>query len=340
MSYILELLSLAIAKLIKVCIRLLILDYMKIAIIVPAYNEELTLLSTLKDIRSHLPEAEIYVIDNNSTDQTNAIAKQFFKANPETNGEVLFEAQQGKAFAVRRAFTQINADIYVMVDADSTYPMHSVRALIRPVTEGNCDMVVGDRQSNGLYQNENKRKFHQFGNQLVNSLINFLFKANLKDIMSGYRVFSKRFVKNYPILSNGFELETEMTLHALDKRFRIIEIPIDFKDRPQGSSSKLNTFQDGARVLKMIFSIFKDYRPLSFFCSAAAIFMLFGLIVGYPVMLEFIETHYIHKVPSAILATGFMLISFISLNIGVILDTCVKIHHFNYELRLLNFRSN
>ena len=195
-------------------------------------------------------------------------------------------------------------------------------------------MVIGDRLSNGSYREENKRSFHHFGNRLVKRLINRFFHAQLRDIMSGYRVFSRRFVKNIPINSAGFEIETEMTLHALDKKIPVKEIPIDYRDRPEGSFSKLNTFSDGFRVLKTIFWVFKDYHPLSFFSATALLFFALALLVGLPVLIEFVKTAYITKVPSAILAVGLMLIAIMSLFIGFILDTIVKQHRENYELRL------
>ena len=221
-----------------------------------------------------------------------------------------------------------------MVDADMTYSAKDIHNLMSPVKSKTADMVVGDRLSGGDYRRENKRSFHGFGNALVRTMINLLFRSRLKDIMSGYRVFSREFVKNYPVLCEGFEIETEMTLHALDKRFRIVEIPVEYNDRPEGSVSKLNTVNDGIRVIKTIFTIFKDYKPLLFFGSFSLLFFIFGLIDGIPVIIEYFETKFITKVPSAILAMGLVLVSLLSFSIGLILDTVVKIHKFNYELQL------
>ena len=308
---------------------------MKTAIILPAYNEELTIEKTILDFHQHSPEADIYVIDNNSSDKTNEIAKKVLKEN-NIKGEVIFVKRQGKANAMKTAFSRINADVYVMADADHTYFGHDLEKLLPPVASGEYDLVVGNRFTDSGYEKENKRMFHNFGNNLVKKLINLLFKANLKDIMSGYRVLSKNFVKNYPIMCEGFEIETEMTLHCLDKRFNIIEIPITYKDRIEGSFSKLNTFKDGFRVLKTIFNIFKDYRPLLFFSILSVIFFLAGVLLGIDPVMEFIEFQYVYKVPSAILATGMMIFSLLFFAIGLILDTIVRYEKFNFEMRKNN----
>lgn len=299
----------------------------KIAILIPCYNEELTIAKVIKDFKKELPEAEIYVYDNNSSDKTASIAK-------ECGANVKKEFRQGKGYVVRSMFRDIEADIYVMIDGDDTYPADFVNELIKPIINGDADMAIGDRHSNGTYKEENSRPFHDFGNNLVKNLINKFFGANLKDIMSGYRVFNKKFVKTMPINSGGFEIETEMTLHALDKKFLLKEVPIEYRDRPEGSFSKLNTFSDGARVLKTIFWVFKDYKPLAFFSIIAGLFFVLSLLVGTPVILEFIETSLISKMPSAVLSVGLMLISIISLFSGFILDTIVKQHRESYELYL------
>ena len=229
---------------------------MKTAIILPAYNEELVIERVILEFYNQMPEAEIYVIDNNSKDKTNEIAKKVMMEN-NVNGKVLFVKEQGKANAVRYAFQNIDSDIYVMVDADLTYPAYHLPDMLAPIIAGEADMVVGDRHATGAYKKENKRGFHNFGNWLVKYLIKKLFRSNLNDIMSGYRAFSKRFVKLYPILSGGFELETEMSIHALDKRYSIVEIPVDYKDRIEGSYSKLSTVKDGIKVLKTILIFIK-----------------------------------------------------------------------------------
>lgn len=300
---------------------------MKIAVLVPCYNEEQTIGKVIRDFQKELPESDIYVYDNNSTDATARVAA-------EHGAIVRREPRQGKGNVVRSMFRDIDADIYVMVDGDDTYPAEFVHALMKPIVQDGVDMVIGDRHSNGSYFVENKRPLHNFGNQLVKNLINRLFHANLQDIMTGYRVFTRDFVKHTPISSEGFEVETEMTLHALDKRFFILEIPIDYRDRPEGSLSKLNTFSDGFRVLKTVFAIFKDYKPLTFFSWVALLFFVLGLLVGLPVIFEFLATHTIAKIPSAILAVGLMLLATISLTSGLILDTLVKQHKDMFQILL------
>lgn len=300
---------------------------MKVAVLIPCYNEELTIDKVVRDWRKALPEATVYVYDNNSRDNTALIAKK-------AGAIVRRETRQGKGNVIRSMFRDVDADIYVMIDGDDTYPASAARTLMQPILDNEADMVIGDRLSNGSYSAENKRPLHDFGNRMVRSLINRLFDSNLRDIMTGYRIFNRRFAKTMPIKSEGFEIETEMTLHALDKNFRIVEIPIDYRDRPEGSVSKLNTFRDGIRVLKTVFRIFKDYRPLAFFTAVALIFFVLGLIVGIPVISEFISTHQIAKIPSAILAVGLMILATNSLTCGFILDTIVSQHRDEYELML------
>lgn len=303
----------------------------KIAVLIPCYNEEKTIEKVIKDFKKKLPEAKIYVYNNNSSDKTYEIASSI-------EGVIVRnEYNQGKGNVVRRMFREVDADIYVMVDGDDTYPAEYVHKLIEPIKEKRADMTVGDRLSNGTYKNENKRKFHQFGNNLVKNTINLLFNNNLKDIMSGYRAFSKMFVKNVPILSSKFEIETEITLAALDKKLRIEEIPIIYRDRPAGSVSKLNTIKDGYKVTKTILKMYKDYKPRQFFFFIAFILLVCGLIFGIPVLVEFAKTHYITKLPSAVLATGFVMISAIALQCGLILDTIVKANKEKYELNLIRY---
>ena len=303
---------------------------MKIAVLLPCYNEEVTIGKVIKDFRKELPDADIYVYDNNSKDKTAEIAKE--------NGAIVkHEYRQGKGNVVRSMFRDIDADIYVMADGDDTYPAEEVHKLIEPIKNGEADMVIGDRLTNGTYKNENKRHFHEFGNNLVKNSINKLFKTNLKDIMTGYRVFSKLFVKTMPVMSPKFEIETEMSLHALDKKFIIKEIPIVYRDRPEGSESKLNTVGDGIKVIKTIVKMFKDFKPRQFFWVIALIVGIIGLAVGMPVIIEFAKTGYITKVPSAVLATGIMIFALIIVQCGVILDTVVKQHRENYELEISRY---
>ena len=302
----------------------------KIAVLIPCYNEELTIEKVIKDFRKELPNADIYVYNNNSKDKSAEIAK--------ANGSIVInEYKQGKGNVVRSQFRDIEADIYVMVDGDDTYPAEFVHKLIEPVRNGEADMTLGDRLSNGTYQKENKRPFHELGNNLVKKSINILFSTNLKDIMTGYRVFNKRFVKNMPVLSPKFEIETEMSLYALDKKYIIKEIPIEYRDRPEGSSSKLNTVSDGIKVIKTIVRMFKDYKPFRFFGIISLIFLLLGLLVGVPVLVEFFKTAYITKVPSAILATGFISLAAVAFQCGIVLDTVTRQHREDYELNLLRY---
>ena len=305
----------------------------KIAVLIPCYNEELTIEKVVKDFKRELPEADIYVYDNNSKDKTAEIAKK-------AGAIVRREYRQGKGNVVRTMFREIDADIYVMVDGDDTYPAEFVHKLIEPVKNDEVDMAIGDRLSNGTYQQEIKKNFHEFGNNLVRGSINVLFNNKLKDIMTGYRVFNKMFVKNMPVMSPKFELETEMTLFALDKKFRIKEIPIVFRERPEGSESKINTVSDGMKVIKTIIKMFKDHQPLKFFTIIAVVLFIIGIIIGIPVLVEFFNTHYITKVPSAILATGIMTLSVIVGQCGVILHTIVKQHRESYELNLLRYQQN
>lgn len=299
----------------------------KIAILIPCYNESLTIKKVINDFQRELPEANIYVYDNNSTDNTYEIALN-------EGAIVKKEPRQGKGNVIRQMFFDIEADYYLMVDGDDTYPAENSKELIAALTEGRADMVIGDRLSNGTYFNENKRAFHDFGNNLVKNSINRLYKANIKDVMTGYRGFNRMFVKSFPVMSSGFQIETEFTIHALDKRFKLIEIPIDYRDRPEGSESKLDTYSDGIKVLLTIFKMFKDYKPLLFFSIFSSIFFLFGLVFGIPVINEFIRTGFITKVPSSILATGLMVFALLLLITGLILDTVVTNTKKEYELNL------
>lgn len=304
---------------------------MKIAIVIPCYNEEQTIKKVINDFKNELPEANIYVYNNNSSDQTHEIAIE--------NGAIVKnEYKQGKGNVVRSMFYDIDADIYVMVDGDDTYPAEEVHKLLKPVISGEADMCIGDRLSNGTYQKENKRHFHEFGNNIVKKSINMLFKTDLKDIMTGYRVFNKKFVKNMPVMSEKFEIETEMSLYALDKKYIIKEVPITYRDRPQGSTSKLNTVSDGIKVCKTIIKMFKNYKPLKFFTIVAIVLFLIGLIIGIPVIAEYFNTRYITKMPSAVLATGLMTLAVIIGQCGVILDTVAKNNKENYELNLLRYK--
>lgn len=303
----------------------------KIAILIPCYNEEITIEKVIKDFKKELPDADIYVYNNNSNDRTAEIA--------EANGAIVRnEYKQGKGNVVRSMFYEIEADYYVMVDGDDSYPAEFVHKLLEPVKAGKADMCIGDRLSNGTYKKENKRLFHKLGNNLVKRVINFLFKTNLKDIMTGYRVFNKKFVKNMPVMAPKFEIETEMTLYALDKRFSIVEVPIIYRDRPVGSKSKLNTLSDGIKVLKTIIEMLKNYRPLFFYSTFAIIFAIASFTFGIPVIKEYFKTRFIRKIPSAVLASAFMILAIIIEQCGMILDTVVKNNKENYQLNLLRYK--
>lgn len=301
----------------------------KIAVLIPCYNEALTIAQVVKKFQHVLPQSDIYVYDNNSTDDTIAVATK-------AGAIVRSVVKRGKGNVVRAMFMEVSADIYIMIDGDDTYPVEDVNKLIKPIIEGKADMSIGDRHSNGSYKEQNSRNFHNFGNNLVKNLINKLYQENLKDIMSGYRGFNDDFVKHFPIHSQGFEIETEMSMHALDKGFKIAEVPIGYVDRVEGSVSKLNTYRDGLKILRTIFRLFKDYKPLAFFTAFATLFFILSLIVGIPVILEFIRTSYITLIPSAILAVGLMLISIMSLFLGFLLDTIVRQHREDFELLRLS----
>jgi len=303
---------------------------MKIAVLIPCYNEESTVAQVVSDFREQLPQAEIHVYDNASDDETvrKALA---------AGAIVTSEPRRGKGRAIRSMFRDINADIYVMVDGDRTYPAEVVHQLIEPILTKQADMVVGDRLTGAGYEQTQQRRFHRFGNRLVRGLINRLFNARLCDIMSGYRTFNPVFVKTMPILSKGFEIETEMTLHALDKDFKIKEVQIDYRERPPGSVSKLSTLSDGIKVLKTLFWIFKDFKPLLFFSGMSLIFMLFGLVAGMLPILDYLQFRYVQHVPLAILAVGLIILAMLFFSVGLILDTVTKFHRLEFELHLSRY---
>ena len=304
------------------------------AIIFPAYNEEQTIAQTMRDFHQALPEASLWVIDNSSRDETGNIARQTL-LELGAKGAVIEEKRVGKGNAVRRAFHDIEADIYILTDADLTYPPEQLHQLIEPILKGHADMVVGDRLSGGNYRAENKRRFHDLGNRFVRDLVNWFFDASLVDIMSGYRVFTRQFIKNYPILVSGFEIETDMTLHALDKRFRVVEVPVKYQDRPAGSFSKLSTFRDGFRVLGTIGLILRYYRPLFFFGWAGIFVACVGLITSIPPIADYVREGYVYHVPLAILACGLEIVAIILLAIGLILDTICHQEKQRFERGLL-----
>lgn len=302
----------------------------RIAVLIPCFNEAPSIGAVVADFKKVLPEATVYVYDNNSTDDTAQIAT-------EAGAVVRKETRQGKGNVVRRMFREVDADCYLMVDGDGTYPAEAAMTLLKPVLEESADMVVGDRLST-TYFKENKRPMHNTGNKLVRGLINRLWHVNIHDIMTGYRAFSKRFVKLFPVMSEGFEIETEMTIHALDKRFVIVEKPIEYSDRKEGTS-KLNTVSDGFKILRIIFSLFKNYRPLLFFGIVAAVLIAISLILFVPVLVEYFKIGLVPRFPTLITAGFLAIAGLLSFFTGLCLDTIGSNNRKNFELSLIAFEN-
>ena len=298
----------------------------RIAVLLPCYNEALTIGKVVEDFKLALPDAAIYVYDNNSSDGSGEIAAKL-------GAIVRRVSQQGKGHVVRRMFQEVDADVYVMVDSDDTYPADEVHKLVEPVASGEADMVIGDRLSS-TYMAENKRPGHNFGNILVCGLIRWLWNYPIHDVMTGYRVFSRRFVKTCPVLSNGFEIETEMTLHTLDKRMCLKEIPVQYRDRPKGSFSKLNTISDGFRVLKTIFNMFRFYRPLAFFGIIGAILSVISVAMAWPVFAEYFRSGTVPRFPTLIVACFLLTSALLSFGVALILDAVKKQSDQSFELSL------
>ena len=300
----------------------------RIAVLVPCFNEQKTINDVVSSFKTALPNAAVYVYDNNSTDSTAQIAQK-------AGAVVCHEFRQGKGNVVRSMFRDIEADCYLIVDGDDTYPADAAAEMIRLVFEGQADMVVGDRLSSTYFM-ENKRAFHNFGNDLVRKAINFLWKPKepILDVMTGMRAFSPLFVKSFPVLSKGFEIETEMTIHALDHNFLIRSIPVQYKDRPHGSHSKLNTYSDGAKVLLTIFNLFRDYKPLRFFGLLSVVLGILSLVLFIPVFSEFLRTGLVPRFPTLIVSVVMMLAAFLSMVCGLILDTNAKNSRKNFEVQL------
>ena len=299
----------------------------KIAVLIPCYNEEKTIEKVVLDWRESLPEAVVYVYDNNSTDRTADIAR-------EAGAVVRHEYQQGKGNVIRRMFREIDARCYIMVDGDDTYPAEYGRQMADLVLLKNADMVVGDRLSSTYFE-ENKRPFHNFGNSLVRGSINRLFKTNIRDIMTGYRAFSFLFVKSFPVLSKGFEIETEMSIHAVEKNMRIENVIIEYRDRPEGSESKLNTYSDGMRVLTTIFRLYKNYKPMYFFGWLSAILFALTVILFVPVFVEYTQTGLVPRFPTLIVSGFIGLGGVLSLFTGLILTTLAEKDRQEFEFRLI-----
>ena len=269
----------------------------KIAVLIPCYNEEKTIAKVVKDAKAALPEAVIYVYDNNSKDRTVEFAA-------EAGAQIRYEHMQGKGNVIRRMFREIEAECYIMVDGDDTYPMEYAREMADKVLHHNADMVVGDRLSS-TYFTENKRPFHNFGNSIVRSGINKLFRCDIKDIMTGYRAFSYGFAKTFPVLSTGFEIETEMTIHAVYNNLQIENVIVDYRDRPEGSESKLNTFSDGFRVIRTIVKLYRDYKPFGFFGACAAVLALIAILLFVPILISYLETGLVLRFPT-LFVCGFI----------------------------------
>ena len=304
----------------------------KIAVLIPCYNEEKTIGKVIDDFKTALPEAVVYVYDNNSTDKTSDVAE-------EHGAVVRKEYRQGKGNVVKTMFRDIDAECYIMIDGDDTYPADKAKDMCSAVMEEGVDMVIVDRLS-ATYFIENDRKFHNFGNRFVRSLINNIFNSDVKDIMTGYRAFSRMFVKNIPILANGFEIETEMTIHALDKNYIIKEIPIDYRRRPEGSFSKLDTISDGYKVVKTVFQLFRDYKPYIFFTSISVVLGVIAVLFMLPVIIEYGHTGLVPRFPTLIVCCFVMLLAILLFISGVILEVMTKKHRQLYELLVIRKRKS
>jgi glycosyltransferase involved in cell wall biosynthesis len=300
----------------------------KVAVLIPCYNEALTIEKVVTDYKEELPDADIYVYNNNSTDGTAELAK-------ESGAIVRHEYRQGKGNVIRSMFRDIDADCYLMIDGDDTYPAENAKEMCQLVLDGKADMVIGDRLSSTYFE-ENKRPFHNFGNDLVRKFINLLWhpKEPILDVMTGYRAFSPMFVKSFPILSKGFEIETEMTIHALDKNLLIQSLPVNYRDRPEGSESKLNTYSDGIKVLLTIFNLYRDYKPMHFFGWLAAFFAVVSVVLFLPVFWEYVKTSMVPRFPTFIASAVLMVMALLSLSCGLVLDTNAKNSRKNFEIQM------
>ena len=298
----------------------------KIAVLIPCYNESKTIEKVVKDFKAALPEATVYVFDNNSSDDTDEIARK-------AGAIVKYEYQQGKGNVIRRMFREIDAECYIMTDGDDTYPAESAREMADYVLRRHADMVVGDRLSSTYFE-ENKRPFHNFGNSIVRSSINSLFHTNIKDIMTGYRAFSYQFVKTFPVLSQGFEIETEMSIHVADKNMFVENVIIEYRDRPEGSESKLNTYSDGFKVLRTIASLFRTYKPMAFFGAIALILAALGVGFMIPVLIEFNQTGLVARFPTLIVCGFVILAAMVSFFAGLQLQTITRKNRQDFEMEL------
>lgn len=300
----------------------------KIAVLIPCYNESRTIGKVVRDFKKVLPEAVIYVYDNNSTDHTDDIAR-------EAGAVVRYEHRQGKGNVIRRMFREVDAQCYVMTDGDDTYPAEAAPEMISQVLDRQADMVIGDRLSS-TYFNENKRPFHNFGNSIVRKSINVLFKTDIRDIMTGYRAFSYQFVKSFPVLSRGFEIETEMSIHAADKNMFVENVVIDYRDRPEGSVSKLNTYSDGMRVIRTIVRLYRTYKPMNFFGAIAAVLAILSIAFLIPVLVKFSRIGLVPNFPTLFVCGFVMLAAIQAFFSGMILQTISQKNRQDFEMELQN----
>ncbi|MFV0364552.1 MAG: glycosyltransferase family 2 protein [Suipraeoptans sp.] len=299
----------------------------KVAVMIPCYNESKTVEKVVRDWQESLPEATIYVYDNNSNDGTGELAEK-------AGAVVRYEYQQGKGNVIRRMFREIDAEVYIMIDGDDTYPSEFGPQMVEAVRNRNADMVVGDRLSSTYYQ-ENKRPFHNFGNDFVRFCVNFLFRSDIRDIMTGYRAFNYNFVKTFPVLSKGFEIETEMSIHALDKNMRVENVVIDYRDRPDGSESKLNTYSDGMKVIFTILRLFRMYKSQAFFSIIAALLVVISTAFMIPVLVTYAQTGLVPNFPTLIVCGFVYIAALISFFTGLILSSIVQKNRQDFEMRLI-----
>ncbi|CDA17148.1 MAG: glycosyltransferase family 2 protein [Clostridia bacterium] len=302
----------------------------KIAVLIPCYNESKTIKKVIEDFKRELPEAIIYVYDNNSKDGTDKIAKK-------AGAIVRYERKQGKGNVIRSMFRDINAECYIMIDGDDTYPAEYARKMCDLVLKNGSDMVIGDRLSS-TYFTENKRPFHNIGNVIVRKLINMIYKSDIRDVMTGYRAFSYQFVKTFPVLSKGFEIETEMTIHTLDKNMLVDNVVIEYRDRPEGSKSKLNTYSDGVKVIKTIITLYKNYKPFSFFSVVSIILFIMGTVFLLPVIIEYFKTGLVLKMPSFLTSVFLFICGIQSFFGGLILENMVKKGRQDFEIKLNEYK--
>lgn len=298
----------------------------RIAVLIPCYNERATITKVIQDWKTELPEATVYVYDNNSSDGTALLATQ-------AGAVVRQECKQGKGNVIRRMFREIDAECYIMIDGDDTYPAKNGREMVQLVLDQQIDMVVGDRLSS-TYFAENKRPFHNMGNTVVRGCINHLFKSDIRDIMTGYRAFSYQFVKSFPVLSKGFEIETEMSIHAVDKNLAVQNVVVEYRDRPEGSESKLNTYTDGIKVLKTIFRLYKDYRPMGFFGTLSALLLIVSACMFMPVLVTYLQIGVVPQFPTLIVSGFIALAAIQAFFSGLILSTIVAKERQEFEFRL------